>query len=397
MDISTVCVHGCEKKYDATGAVSVPIFASSTFAHPGVGQSTGFDYSRSQNPTKEHLEHTVTALEGGAETIAFSTGMAAVSALMELFSPGDHIVVSYDLYGGTFRLFSHISEKNGVTFSYAANLQEISEKITPATKAIFIETPTNPMMNVVDIAAVAQIKLSARIKQNAQNNSSKILLIIDNTFLTPIFQRPLSMGADIVLHSGTKYLGGHNDALAGLLTVKEKDLAERLRFISKTTGGFLSPFDSFLIIRGIKTLAIRMERHNKTALVVAQWLARETSLQETQRKKIKKVYYIGLQDHPDYEISCRQASGFGGMISFTVNDEQTAVSILENVKLIKYAESLGGTESLITYPLLQTHADLPQEEREARGINGCLLRLSVGLEAADDIIQDLKQAIDGSK
>ncbi|MCL2215270.1 MAG: PLP-dependent aspartate aminotransferase family protein [Treponema sp.] len=382
MDISTICVHGCEKKYDTTGAVSVPIFASSTFAHPGVGQSTGFDYSRSQNPTKEHLEHTVTALEGGAETIAFSTGMAAVSAFMELFSPGDHVVASYDLYGGTFRLFSHISEKNGITFSYAANLQEISEKITPATKAVFIETPTNPMMNVVDIAAVAQLKQRAQITQ-----SKEILLIVDNTFLTPIFQRPLSMGADIVLHSGTKYLGGHNDALAGLLTVKEKDLAERLRYISKTSGACLSPFDSFLVIRGVKTLAIRMERHNKTALVVAQWL--------TQQKKIKKVYYIGLQDHPDYAISSRQTSGFGGMISFTVNDELTAVSILENVKLIKYAESLGGTESLITYPLLQTHADLPKEEREARGINSCLLRLSVGLEAADDIIQDLKQAMGG--
>ena len=382
MDISTICVHGCQKKYDTTGAVSVPIFASSTFAHPGVGQSTGFDYSRSQNPTKEHLEHAITALEGGAETIAFSTGMAAVSVFMELFSPGDHIVASYDLYGGTFRLFSNISIKNGITFSYAANLQEISEKITSATKAVFIETPTNPMMNVVDIAAVAQLKQRAQITQ-----SKEILLIVDNTFLTPIFQRPLSMGADIVLHSGTKYLGGHNDALAGLLTVKEKDLAERLRYISKTSGACLSPFDSFLVIRGVKTLAIRMERHNKTALVVAQWL--------TQQKKIKKVYYIGLQDHPDYAISSRQTSGFGGMISFTVNDELTAVSILENVKLIKYAESLGGTESLITYPLLQTHADLPKEEREARGINSCLLRLSVGLEAADDIIQDLKQAMGG--
>jgi len=391
MDISTVCIHGCEKKYDTTGAVSVPIFASSTFVHPGVGQSTGFDYSRAQNPTKEHLEHTVTALEGGADTIAFSSGMAAVSAFMELFRSGDHIIASYDLYGGTFRLFSHISEKIGVTFSYAANLQEISEKITPATKAVFIETPTNPMMNVVDIAAVAQLK------QRTHNNANKILLIVDNTFLTPIFQRPLSLGADIVMHSGTKYLGGHNDTLAGTLTVNDKDLSEQLRFIAKTTGSCLSPFDSFLIIRGMKTLAVRMERHNKTALVVAQWLARGASPQETQQKKIEKVYYIGLQDHPDYEISCRQASGFGGMISFTVNDEQTAVSILENVKLIKYAESLGGTESLITYPLLQTHSDLPQEEREARGINGCLLRLSVGLEAADDIIQDLKQAINGGK
>jgi len=379
MDISTICVHGCQKKYDNTGAVSVPIFASSTFAHPGVGQSTGFDYSRSQNPTKEHLEHTITALEGGNDTIAFSSGMAAVSALMELFSSGDHIVSSFDLYGGTFRLFSHISEKNGIKFSYAANAEEVSAEITPNTKAVFIETPTNPMMNVVDIAAAAKI--------TKKNN---LLLIVDNTFLTPVFQRPLSLGANIVLHSGTKYLGGHNDSLSGMLTVKDDTapcdyvLSERLRFIAKTTGACLSPFDSFLIIRGIKTLAIRMERHNKNALEIAKWL--------TTQNKIKKVYYIGLQDHPDYEISCRQASGFGGMISFTVDTEQTAKLILENVKLIKYAESLGGTESLITYPLLQTHADLPAEDREVRGINSCLLRLSVGLEALDDIIDDLKQA-----
>ncbi|MCL2212102.1 MAG: PLP-dependent aspartate aminotransferase family protein [Treponema sp.] len=382
MEISTLCVHGCDKKYDNTGAVSVPIFASSTFAHPGVGQSTGFDYSRSQNPTKEHLEHTITALEGGCDTIAFSSGMAAVSALMELFSPGDHIVASDDLYGGTFRLFSHISEKNGIKFSYATSAGEIAAKITSATKAIFIETPSNPMMNVVDIEAAAQLK------QNAQNDLNKILLIVDNTFLTPVFQRPLSLGADIVLHSGTKYLGGHNDTLSGMLTVKDSDLAGRLRFIAKTTGGCLSPFDSFLIIRGIKTLAVRMERHNKTALAVAKWF--------TEQKKVKKVYYIGLQDHPDYAISCRQASGFGGMISFTVDTEQTAKSILENVKVIKYAESLGGTESLITYPLMQTHADLPQDERERRGINACLLRLSVGLEAESDIIEDLRQAMGNS-
>jgi len=377
MDISTICVHGCNKKYDITGAVSVPIFASSTFAHPGVGQSTGFDYSRSQNPTKEHLEQTITALEGGTETIAFSSGMAAVSALMELFSPGDHIVASYDLYGGTFRLFSHISEKNGVKFSYAATTDEITAKITSATKAIIIETPTNPMMNVVDIAFAAK---AAKEKN--------LLLIVDNTFLTPVFQKPLLLGADIVLHSGTKYLGGHNDTLSGMLTVKDNNLAERLRFIAKTTGACLSPFDSFLIIRGVKTLAVRMDRHNKTALTVANWLSSQ--------KKIIKVFYIGLQDHPDYALSCRQASGFGGMISFSVDNEKTAAAILENVKIIKYAESLGGTESLITYPLLQTHADLPKEDREARGINACLLRLSVGLEAENDIIEDLKQALESA-
>ena len=373
MDISTICVHGCEKKFDTTGAVAVPIFASATFAHPGVGQSTGFDYSRSLNPTNVHLEDTVAALEGGSHAVAFSSGMAAVSALMELFSPGDHIVASDDLYGGTFRLFKHISEKNGVKFSYAATVKDIEKEVTPSTKAIFIETPSNPMMNVIDIAAVAEIA-----------KKHKLLFIVDNTFLTPYFQQPFSLGADIVLHSATKYLGGHNDTLAGLLVVKDPTLDEKLRFIAKTTGGCLSPFDSFLIIRGIKTLAVRMERQQKTAIKIAHWLLEQSA--------VKKVYYPGLKEHPDYELSRKQTSGFGGMISFSVKDGKTAERILESVKVIKYAESLGGVESLITYPMLQTHADLPESERKARGIDECLLRLSVGLEAADDLIADLKQS-----
>ena len=375
MDISTICVHGCDKRYDTTGAVAVPIFASATFAHPGVGKSTGFDYSRSLNPTDEHLENTIAALEGGAHAVAFSSGMAAVSALMELFAPGDHIIASDDLYGGTFRLFFHISQKNGIKVSYANTLEEIEREITPSTKAVFIETPTNPMMRVTDIAAVAQI-----------TQKRKLLFIVDNTFLTPYFQRPLSLGADIVLHSGTKYLGGHNDTLSGMLVVKDFILYDSLRFIAKTTGACLSPFDSFLIIRGIKTLAIRMERQQETAMAIAHWL--------TGQDAVKKVYYIGLPEHPGYEISCRQASGFGGMISFSVRDAQTAVKILESVKIIKYAESLGGVESLVTYPMLQTHADMPESERIAHGIDACLLRFSAGLESADDLIADMKQAIE---
>jgi cystathionine gamma-synthase len=360
MEISTICVHGCDKHYDSAGAVAVPIFASATFAHPGVGQSTGFDYSRSLNPTREYLEHTVAALEGGSHGIAFSSGMAAVSALMELFSPGDHIVATDDLYGGSYRLFSHISQKNGIKFSYAGNLEDISREITPATKAVFIETPTNPMMQVIDIAAVAQI-----------TQKHNVLLIVDNTFLTPYFQRPLALGADVILHSGTKYLGGHNDTLAGLLVTKDSELDERLRFIAKTTGACLSPFDSFLVIRGIKTLAVRMERMQESAKVIAEWLNGQS--------EVEKVYYSGL----------------GGMISFSLKSEQTAIGILERVRIIKYAESLGGTESLITYPMLQTHADMPESERNARGINAKLLRLSVGLEAAKDLIADLKQAMSG--
>jgi len=373
MDTSTICVHGCKKKFDTTGSVATPIFASATFAHPGVGQSTGFDYSRSLNPTNVHLEDTVAALEGGTEAIAFSSGMAAVSTLMELFSPGDHIITSDDLYGGTFRLFEKVSQKNGVKFSYAATPKDIEKEVTKSTKAIFIETPSNPMMHVIDIAAVAAIA-----------KKHNLIFIVDNTFLTPYFQKPFSLGADIVLHSGTKYLGGHNDTLSGFLVVKSNDLSEKLRFIAKTTGGCLSPFDAFLIIRGIKTLAIRMERGQETAKKIVSWLLEQGA--------VKKVYYPGLKEHPDYEISLRQTSGFGGMISFSVQNEQTAIKILENVKVIKYAESLGGVESLMTYPMLQTHADLPESDRRARGIDECLLRLSVGLEAADDLIADLKQA-----
>ncbi|MCL1956600.1 MAG: PLP-dependent aspartate aminotransferase family protein [Fibromonadales bacterium] len=374
MDISTTCIHGCKKKFDTTGSVATPIFASATFAHPGVGQSTGFDYSRSLNPTNVHLEDTVAALEGGTDAISFSSGMAAVSTLMELFSPGDHIIASDDLYGGTFRLFERVSHKNGVNFSYAATPKDMEKEISKSTKAIFLETPSNPMMHVIDIAAVAEIA-----------KKHNLLFIVDNTFLTPYFQKPFSLGADIVLHSGTKYLGGHNDTLSGFLVVKNDELLEKLRFIAKTTGGCLSPFDAFLIIRGIKTLAIRMERGQETAQKIVNWLLEQSA--------VKKVYYPGLKEHPDYEISKRQTSGFGGMISFSVQNEQTAIKILESVKVIKYAESLGGVESLITYPMLQTHADLPESDRRARGIDECLLRLSVGLEAADDLISDLKQAL----
>ncbi|MCL1878851.1 MAG: PLP-dependent aspartate aminotransferase family protein [Defluviitaleaceae bacterium] len=373
MDFETLCIHGNTKKYDTTGAICVPIFTSATFAHPGVGKSTGFDYSRTQNPTREHLENTVATLEGGCGAIAFSTGMAATSALMELFSPGDHIVSIDDLYGGSYRLFEKISAKNGLSFTYANS--GISAAIRPETKAIFIETPTNPMMQVIDIAAAAK---TARERG--------LLLIVDNTFLTPYFQKPLKLGADIVLHSGTKYLGGHNDALAGLLVAKDIEVCERLRVIANTTGAILSPFESYLITRGIKTLAVRMERQQETANIVASWL--------TQQEKITAVYYIGLPKHPGHEITLKQSGGFGGMISFSVCDEEVAVKILEHVKIIQYAESLGGVESLITYPALQTHADMPQNERISRGIDSRLLRLSVGLESAKDLIADLTQAME---
>lgn len=378
MDFTTLCIHGNNKKYDTTGAVSVPIFQSATFVHPGVGQSTGFDYSRSQNPTREHLEITMARLEGGTDAMAFSTGMAAISILMELFSPKDHIIVSDDLYGGSHRLFSHISIKNGLTFDFVDTscIDNIQARIKPETKAIFIETPTNPMMHVTDIAAVARLC-----------KANQLLLIVDNTFLTPYFLKPLHLGADIVLHSGTKYLGGHNDTLAGFLVVSDEVLSERLRFLTKTIGSCLSPFDSWLLIRGIKTLSVRMKQQQETALQIANWLL--------EQKKIKKVFYVGLPNHPGYDISKKQASGFGAMLSFETDCRETAHHLLEKVSLIQYAESLGGVESLITYPMLQTHADIPAEERESKGIGDCLLRLSVGLESADDLIADLSQALEG--
>ncbi len=378
MDITTCCIHGSRRKYDLTGAISVPIFQSATFAHPGVGQSTGFDYSRQQNPTREHLEQTLCALEEGVDALAFSTGMAAVTALMELFSPGDHIIASDDLYGGSHRLFEHISKKNGLTFSIAdtTNLANIAPLITKQTKALFIETPSNPMMLVTDIAAAADIC-----------RAHNLLLIVDNTFLTPYLQKPLLLGADISLYSGTKYLAGHNDTLAGFLVVKDPELSQRLRFIYKTTGACLSPFDSWLTIRGIKTLAVRMERQQNTAMELAVWLSHQPH--------VTKVYYSGLPDHPQRDISLRQARGFGAMLSFQVDAPETARRILEGVRIIQYAESLGGVESLITYPMLQTHADLPPEEREKKGITDRLLRFSVGLEDLDDLKNDLCQAISG--
>ena len=376
MDISTLCIHGSDDPTDCTGSVTMPIYQTATFAHPAVGQSTGYDYSRLQNPTREYLEKTIATLEHGDDAMAFSTGMAAITAVMELFKVGDHIIASDDLYGGSIRLFRNISEKNGLTFDFinTSDASIIEQYITPQTKALFIETPTNPMMRVTDLAAVCKIA-----------KEHNLLTIVDNTFLTPYFQNPILLGADIVIHSGTKYLCGHNDTLAGFAVTATAVLSEKLRFIYKTTGACLSPFDSWLLIRGIKTLPIRMDKQQENAMKLANWLCTQP--------KIKSVYYVGLPSHPDYAVTLKQTSGFGSMISFEVDTEETAKQLLENVKLVLFAESLGGVETLITYPMLQTHADVPKSEREAKGINECLLRLSVGLEFIDNIIDDFKQAL----
>ena len=376
--INTRCLHleETEGRTDNYGALSFPIYQTATYAHPGVGQSTGYDYSRLQNPTREQLEKVVASLENGTEAFALSTGMAAITLLFELFRPGDHIITESDLYGGSIRLFDNVSVKNGYEFTHLdCSKADIESEIRENTRAIYLETPTNPMMNVSDIAKIAAIA-----------KAHDLLLIVDNTFLSPYFQNPLDLGADVVIHSGTKFLGGHNDTLAGFVVTNREDVAEKLRFLIKTTGAGLSPFDSWLLLRGIKTLGIRMERASSNALVLAQFLKTCNN--------VTNVFYPGLPEHPGYEIMKRQARGFGSMITFNVDTPEHALAILEKVKMIKFAESLGGTETLITYPTTQTHADVPEEVRLRNGITPCTLRLSVGIEDVDDLVSELKSVFE---
>ncbi len=374
---STKCLYGNGEKNDKelTGAISFPIYQTATYAHPEVGKSTGFDYSRLQNPTREQAEKIVASLEGGDDAFAFSSGMAAITALMELFKPGDHLITDADLYGGSIRLFNNVSEKNAISFSHINCSQEdIESFINEKTKAIFIETPTNPMMNVVDIRKSAEIA-----------KRHNIILIVDNTFMSPYFQNPLKLGADIVVHSGTKFLGGHNDTLAGFIVSASKEISEKFRFLIKTVGSGLSPFDSWLIIRGIKTLPLRMEKAQENAKAVARYLLSEP--------KIKKVYYPGIPGSKGYEICKSQSRGFGSMLTFEVESKELALHILKSTKLIPFAESLGGTETLLTYPATQTHADVPEDIKIKNGITDKVLRLSAGIEDPEDLIKDLKQAI----
>ncbi|MCD7842149.1 MAG: PLP-dependent aspartate aminotransferase family protein [Lachnospiraceae bacterium] len=374
----TKCIYGDGTKFEGeqTGSVSFPIYQTATFAHPAVGQSTGYDYSRMQNPTRQQLEQVVASLEGGVDALAFSSGMAAMTALMELFHPGDHIITDSDLYGGSIRLFRSISQKNGILFSHIdCSKEDVEPYIQENTRAILIETPTNPMMNVIDIRNMAE---AAR--------RHGLLLIVDNTFLSPYFQKPLTLGADIVLHSGTKFLGGHNDTLAGFLVTSSSEVSEQLRFIFKTVGSGLAPFDSWLILRGIKTLPVRMERAQENAQAIVEYLSGE--------RRVRKVYYPGIPGTRAYEICQRQASGFGSMITFEVESRELALHLLKSTRLIPFAESLGGVETLLTYPTTQTHADVPVEIQQKNGITDRVLRLSVGIEAKEDLIQDLKQAMD---
>jgi len=361
-----------------TGAVTVPIYQTATFRHPGLGQSTGYDYSRSGNPTRQALEAGIARLDGAARGFAYSSGMAAITSLLLLFKHGDHLIVTEDLYGGTYRLFEQIFQQFGLEFSYVdtSNNDLVAAAIRPNTKALFVESLTNPLLKVADIRTLASL-CKAR----------GLLCIVDNTFLTPYLLRPLELGADIAIYSGSKYLSGHNDTICGLVTVKDPELAERVYFHQNGAGAVLGPQDSWLTIRGMKTLSVRLDRQQENALKIARWLQANP--------QVTRVYYPGLEDHPGHGLLRSQADGFGAMVAFEVDSPALVEKLLLRTELISFAESLGGVETLMTFPAVQTHADIEPAKREALGINDRLLRLSVGIEAADDLIADLEQAFNG--
>lgn len=379
MKIESLLIHGGVDGDKNTGAVNVPIYQTSTYKQPKFGVNTGYEYSRTGNPTREALEKLISDLEGGYSGFAFASGMAATTAVLSLFKSGDKILIPNNLYGGTFRVIDKVFKHFGISYGIVdtSKLDEVRNALDDTVKAIFIETPTNPLMDITDIKEVSKI---------AKENN--LYTIVDNTFMTPYLQKPIYLGADIVIHSATKYLGGHSDIVSGLVVVNSKELAERLHFIQNSTGGVLAPFDSFLLIRGIKTLAVRMDRHNSNAKIVAEFLST--------REEIEKIYYPGFDNHPGHEIQKSQAKGFGGMISFVLKEDYDYKKFLESLELITFGESLGGVESLVCHPASMTHAALPFELRQKVGIVDNLIRLSVGIESADDIIEDIKNALEQS-
>lgn len=375
MNIATTAAQIGLERETRTGAVTVPIYQTATFRHPGLGQSTGYDYSRSGNPTRQALEEGIARLEGGSRGFAYASGMAAITSLMFLFERGDHLVVTEDLYGGSYRLFEKLFQQFGLSFSYVdtSDVELVRQAIRPNTRALFVESLTNPLLKVADVAALA-----ALCKEKG------MLCIVDNTFLTPYLVRCLDLGADITVYSGSKYLSGHNDTVCGLVAVKDAALAEKVYFHQNGAGAVLGPQDSWLTIRGIKTLTIRMERQQENALALALWLKEHPG--------VGRVYYPGLSEHPGHDLMQRQCTGFGAMIAFEVTSPELVERLLMKTRLISFAESLGGVESLITFPKVQTHADIEPETLQRLGINDLLLRLSVGIEDKDDLIADLAQA-----
>ena len=378
MKFNTKTIHGGQKPDPAYGAVMPPIYQTSTYAQTTPGGHKGFEYSRSHNPTRQALENAFASLENGAFGLAFGSGLAAIDAVLKLLQPGDEVISTNDLYGGTYRLFTKIFEGFGIKFHFVGmqNAANIEDYVNKNTKLIWVETPTNPMLNIIDIAAAAKIA-----------KKHKVLLAVDNTFATPYLQQPLDLGADIVMHSATKYLGGHSDLVMGALVVKDKDLAKRLYFIQNASGAICGPQDAFLALRGIKTLHVRMQRHCENGKAVAEFL--------NTHPKIETVYWPGFKNHPNHDIALSQMKDFGGMVSFVTkgNNYEDAIKVVENLKVFTLAESLGGVESLCGHPASMTHASIPKEEREKIGVVDSMIRLSVGIEDEEDLINDLKQAL----
>ncbi len=376
MKFSTEAIHAGQEPDTATGAVTVPIYQTSTYAQEGLGRHKGFEYACTQNPTRMALERNLAALENGKACFAFASGMAATNAVMTLLKSGDHVIVSDNTYGGTFRLFDKVLRNFGLEFSYvdAREPHNVEEAARAETRMVFIETPTNPVMSLVDIRAVSEITRRRGVR-----------LVVDNTFMSPFFQRPLDMGADIVVHSTTKYLNGHSDSVGGAVILNDEEDIRMMAFIQNAAGAILSPMDSWLVMRGTKTLAVRMRQHDENGRIVAQFLA--------EHPKIQKVYYPGLESHPQYELARRQMSGFGGMIAFETGSLENARQVLESVRLCTLGESLGGVETLISHPATMTHASVPEPERNRLGITDGLVRVSVGIEDVEDIIADLDQAL----
>ena len=376
-NLKTKVIHGGISTDETTGAVSVPIYQTSTYGQNGLGQPKAYEYSRSGNPTRDALEHLIADLEGGVRGFAFGSGLAGIHTVLSMFKSGDHLILADDVYGGTFRLVDKVLTKVGITYDLVdlSDLSALTAAFKAETVAVYFETPSNPLLKILDIKAISDIA-----------KAHKAITLVDNTFATPYFQRPLELGADVVLHSGTKYLGGHSDVVSGLVTTNSEDLAEQIAFLQNSIGGVLGPNDSWLVQRGIKTLALRMEAHAKNAQAIAEYLE--------QSNQVAKVFYPGLESHAGYQIAKSQMDGFGGMISFELSDDSKVKTFVESLKYFTLAESLGGVESLIEVPSVMTHASIPKSLREKAGIKDGLIRLSVGVEDISDLLADLQAAFD---
>lgn len=378
MAFATDCIHAGQEPEPHTGAVTIPIYQTSTYVQPELGRHKGYEYARTKNPTRSALEANLAALERGKHGHCFASGMSAVDVVFRMLQAGDHVVAGEDMYGGSYRLFSRVLEKFGLKFTYVdtTNVDAVRAALRPETKILYLETPTNPMMRISDLAACAEVA-----------HKAGALVVVDNTFCSPYIQRPIELGCDIVLHSTTKFLNGHSDSVGGVVVSNADEVAEKIGFLQNAVGAILSPFDSWLVLRGVKTLAVRMKRHEENGMAMAQYLSHH--------RKVKKVYYPGLPDHPQHALAKRQMNGFGSMISFELGSRQNAKAFLDRVKLCSLAESLGGVETLISHPESMTHGSVPPETRKRLGITPGLVRISVGIEDIEDLIADLENAFDG--